>query len=310
MYAVALSLGLSSMSCEAQINKAQPDAPRVYSHVTAPTHFIIVDGTRYAYRRFGKPSGRPLIFFQHFLGNMDNWDPMVVDGFAKHRQVILFDNAGVAASGGEVPSTVEGMANNAISFIEALGIKNADLLGFSLGSLVAQQITLDRPDLVHRVILVGSGPRGGIGMASLTPEFRAVLAKKRAVPDELLLDALFTPSAKSQAAGREFLDRERARTVNRDIGMSDKVEGSQVAAFAAWGAPRANNTSYLEAIKQPVLIIGGSNDIVHYTINSYELQQHLPDAELIIYPDTNHGSFYQYPALFLESATTFLNSGD
>lgn len=275
-------------------------------HQAAKTQFVEVNGAKIAYRRFGKPGGVPLIFFQHFLGNMDNWDPMVTDGFAKDREVILFDNAGVAASGGQVSHTVDGMAQYGIGLIEALHIKQADILGFSLGSLVAQQVALDRPDLVRKAILIGSAPRGGDGMASLTPEFQAMLTKKYEPADTILLTTFFNPTPGSQAAGRKFLDRIRLRQVDRDANPGPEVYGSQVAAFAAWGAPSANSNDYLKNIKQPVLIISGSKDLIHYTSNSYKLEDNLPNAELIVYPDTNHGSFYQFPDRFLQDATVFL----
>ena len=276
-------------------------------HQSAKTRFVEVEGANIAYRRFGKSGGVPLVFFQHFLGNMDNWDPMITDGFAKDREVILFDNAGVAASGGQVPHTVEGMAKYGIGLIEALHIKQVDILGFSLGSLVAQQVALERPDLVRKVILIGSAPRGGDGMASLTPEFQAMLAKKYEPADTILLTTFFNPTPGSQAAGRKFLDRIRLRQANRDPNPGPDVYGAQVAAFAAWGAPSASSSDYLKSIKQPVLIISGSKDLIHYTSNSYKLEDNLPNAELIVYPDSNHGSFYQYPDRFLREATAFVD---
>lgn len=282
-------------------------APVASLHQTAATQFVVVDGVRLAYRRFGKPGGVPLVFFQHFVGNIDSWDPKITDGFARTREVILFDNAGVASSEGDVPRTVEGMAKYGTDLLAALGIQRADLFGFSLGSLVAQEIAIERPDLVRRVILVGSGPRGGVGMASLTPEFQAMLAKKHEVPDELLLDVFFTPSADSQAAGREFLARLRTRKVGRDAEISDKVAPAQVAAFAAWGAPNADADKYLRKLTEPTLVVGGSNDLVHYTVNSFTLQQNITNAQLIVYPDSAHGSIYQYPDLFLKHATMFLD---
>lgn len=301
----ALALAGSALPAAAATSKAASTALATFT--TAPTQFIDVDGARLAYRRFGKHEGIPLVFFQHFVGNLDSWDPKVIDGLAHNRDVILFDNAGVAGSGGEVPKTIEGMAKYAIDLLQALKVTHADLLGFSMGSLVAQEVTVERPDLVRRLILVGSGPRGGEGMASLTPEFQAVLGKKREVPEELLLDAFFTSSTTSQAAGREFLTRLHARTVDRDSNINDKVAPAQIAAFAAWGAPQTNANAYLKSIKQPVLVVSGSHDIIHYTVNSFTLQQNLPNAELIVYPDSNHGSLYQYPNLFVANVTTFLN---
>jgi pimeloyl-ACP methyl ester carboxylesterase len=279
----------------------------IYSHQTAPTQFVEVDGVRFAYRRFGKKSGIPLVFFQHFVGNMDNWDPAVIDGFATNREVILFDNAGVASSGGDVPPTVEGMAADAIDFLDAIKVRKADFLGFSLGSLVAQEVTVERPDLVRRLVLVGSGPRGGVGMATLTPEFQAILQKKHDNEGDLLLDVFFTQSASSQAAGRTFVARLNARKINRDPAVNDKVAPAQVAAFAAWGAPRPNSNAYLKAIEQPVLIVDGNHDIVHYPVNSFTLEENLPNAQLILYPDSNHGAQYQYPERFVADVSEFLN---
>jgi len=276
-----------------------------FTHVSAPTRYVEVDGARLAYRRFGKPGGVPLILCQHFVGTMDGWDPKVVDGLARGREVILFDNAGVAGSGGTVPTTIEGMAKYAAGLLRALDVKQADVLGFSMGSLVAQQLAFEHPETVRRVILVGSGPRAGVGMASLTPEFQEMLGKKHDNPDDLLLDVFFTPSEQSQAAGRAFVQRLHARTADRDKDIDDKVAPAQVAAFAAWGKPQ--DDGYLKQIRQPVMVVSGSHDIVHYTVNSYNLQQKLPNAELIVYPDSNHGSIYQYPDRFLAQATMFLD---
>jgi pimeloyl-ACP methyl ester carboxylesterase len=288
----------------ATLPAAHAAAPAPVTAQTAKTQFIDASGTRLAYRRFGKPGGVPLVFLQYFTGTLDNWDPKIVNGLARDREVILFDNAGVAGSGGEVPATIDGMALHAINLIKALNIGQADLLGFSMGSLVAQQVAVDQPALVRRLILVGSGPRGGVGMASLTPEFQAYLGKQRANPADLLLDVFFTQSPASQAAGRAFMARLDERKIDRDAPINDKVVPAQVAAFAAWGAPQS--AAYLKSIAQPVLVVSGSNDIVHYTVNSYNLQQQLPNARLVIYPDANHGSFYQYPDLFLQEATSFL----
>jgi pimeloyl-ACP methyl ester carboxylesterase len=156
-------------------------------------------------------------------------------------------------------------------------------------------------------VLIGSTPRGGVGMATLTPEFLAALEKKRAVPDELLLDTLFTPSAASQAAGRLFLDRIRARKIDRDPEVNDKVAPAQTAAIAGWGAPEAVPYAYLAPITQPVLLVEGSKDLVFYTVNAFNLQQHLANAELTIYPDTGHGPQDQYPDRFVQDVTTFLD---
>jgi len=169
---------------------------------------------------------------------MDHWDPAVVDGLARDREVVLFNNAGISSSRGEVPTSIAEMARDAAAFIDALGLGHIDLLGFSLGGLIAQQLTLDRPELVRRLVLVGTGPRSGEGMATLTHEAKAIFGKTYTVPDELWLAVFFTPTNASQAAGRAFLGRHRARKENRDPLVSDKVAPAQIAALAEWGTPR------------------------------------------------------------------------
>jgi pimeloyl-ACP methyl ester carboxylesterase len=280
----------------------------VHTHQTAPTQFVDAAGIRFAYRRFGKPSGVPLVFNMHFTGTMDHWDPLVTDGLAATREVILFDNAGISPTSGEVPTSVEEMAANAAAFVKALGLAKVDVLGFSLGGFVAQALTLAYPSLVRRLILVGTGPRGGEGMATLTREAQAVFGATYANPDEVWLGVFFTPTEASQAAGRAFLKRFRLRQEGRDPEVSEKVAPAQITAIGKWGAPRADAFDYLRQITQPTLVINGSHDVIIYTVNSLVLQQNLPNAELILYPDSNHGSQYQYPALFVADVTRFLDT--
>src|ERR1700726_3041969 len=186
------------------------------THQTAPTQFVEAKGIRFAYRRFGKPGGEPLVFNMHFTGTMDHWDPLVTDGLATSREVILFDNAGNSSPSCEVPTSVEEMAVNAAALIRALGLARVDVLGFSLGGLVAQALTLADPGLVRRLVLVGTGPRGGEGMATLTPEAQAVFGATYAHPDDLWLWGFFPPTAAGQTPARAFLKRFRLRQENRD----------------------------------------------------------------------------------------------
>ena len=278
-----------------------------HTHNTAPTQYVEANGIRFAYRRFGKQGGVPLVFNIHFMGTMDYWDPAVTDGFARDREVILFDNAGLSSSSGEVPGSIAEMGANAIAFIRALGLKQVDVLGFSIGGLVAQEITLQAPDLVRRLVLVGTGPRSGESMDTGTPEGRDIFGASYADPDDLWLRVQFTPSAASQAAGREFIKRFRRRTESRDPEVSQQAALAQRGAIAKWGAKREHAWDYLKEIKQPTLVVNGSNDVIIYTINSFILQQHLPNAKLIVYPDAAHGSLYQYPAMFVSDVSAFLD---
>ncbi|PYX61598.1 MAG: alpha/beta hydrolase [Acidobacteria bacterium] len=247
-----------------------------YTATTVPTQFVEANGIRFAYRRWGKRSGLPLVFNQHFTGNLDNWDPAVLDGLAKEREVIIFNNAGVASSTGEVPTTFADMAKNAEAFIDGLGLTKIDLLGFSIGGMVAQQITLD----------------------PYNP------------PENLWLKVFFTDSEKSQAAGRAYLKRYLSRTKNRDTPISDKVAPAQIAAVGEWGSQPGERFAYLKNIKQPTLIVSGNHDVIVYTVNSLYLAQNMPNAKLILYADANHRSWYENHEDFVFETNRFLDASD
>jgi pimeloyl-ACP methyl ester carboxylesterase len=277
------------------------------THNTAVTQFIEAKGVRYAYRKFGSGSGLPLVCLQHFRGGLDNWDPLVTDGLAFNRPVILFNNAGVASSGGEPAETVKDMAKHVIAFVEALGLKKIDLFGFSMGGFAAQQATLDRPDLVRRLILAGTGPEGGESMIGY-PGLTTSHATQEVPVEENFLYLFFYPSETSQAAGHAFWLRRNTRA-EPDVPSSLAAMHAQAKAIGAWGAvPTSGRYARLKEIKQPVLVVQGKTDVMVPTINSFTLQQELPDAELIIYPDSGHGSIFQFPERFVRDATKFLDS--
>ncbi|HEY2754074.1 alpha/beta hydrolase [Phenylobacterium sp.] len=276
-----------------------------YTHETAPTQFVDANGARFAYRRFGKAGGVPIVFNQHFQGTLDHWDPAVTDGLAKTREVILFDNAGVAASSGVTPSSFQEMGSNAIAFIGALRLSQVDILGFSIGGMVAQEIALQAPEMVRKLILVGTGPRGA---DMETSQSQAIFAGTYQPAEHLWLKVHFSPSPASQAAGLAFLERKLTRQ-NRDPLVSQQTIDAQMVAIGEYIAYRETEgyLDYLKTIRQPSLVVQGSNDVIIPTYNSYVLQQTLPNATLILYPDANHGSFYQYPERFVAEAMLFLD---
>jgi pimeloyl-ACP methyl ester carboxylesterase len=279
------------------------------AHNTAPTEFVEVDGIRFAYRRFGNPTGTPIVLLQHFMGNLDNYDPAITDVLAQGREVILTDNVGVGLSTGVAPQTVAGMARDAASLIDALRLEHVDLFGFSMGGYVAQQIAVDRPELIRRLILVGTGPRGGDGMGRLAPDVEPLFGKVYDPQDLMWLPIFFSPSEASQAAGHRFLERIRARTEDRDAPVTQATVAAHAAAASEWGAAAPGRFDYLTAIRHPTLVVNGSNDIVVPTVNSYILQQNMPNAELILFPDSNHGSHFQFTELFNRYLTDFVDLG-
>jgi pimeloyl-ACP methyl ester carboxylesterase len=277
-----------------------------HTHLSAPTQFVEANGIRFAFRRFGKAGGVPVVFNQHFQGTLDHWDPAVTDGLAETREVILFNNAGVSSSSGATPASFPEMGANAVAFIRALGLAEVDVLGFSIGGMVAQEIALQGGDLVRKLILVGTGPRG----ADMSTSQSATIFSGTYDPAEhLWLKVHFGPSATSQAAGLAFLDR-KLRRQDRDPLVNEQTVRAQLAAIGTYISARETPgyLDYLKGIRQPTLVVQGSNDVIIPTVNSYVLQQTLPDAQLIIFPDANHGSFYQYPTLFVTYATAFLDA--
>jgi pimeloyl-ACP methyl ester carboxylesterase len=270
------------------------------------TEYVDVSGTRIAYRCFGADTrSRPLLFMQHYYGNMDHWDPSVTNGFARDRKVFLFSYQGVGLSEGVSPDSVEDLATVTAAFIEALGLRKVDILGFSLGGMIAQELCLRDLPFVDRVILLSTGPRGGEGM-----EFAELDGGRPPESEEDWLAAFFTQSESSQQAGREFIARTKLRTSDRDLPPSKTVAQNQLMAIRGWGKQTSGERyADLNRIKHPTLVVTGLRDVVLPAINSFILADKIPNAYLIAYPDSGHGAYAQYHDLFVKQTSLFLDAG-
>jgi len=279
------------------------------SNTTAPTRFLETNGQRYAYRRFGKRSARPLLCLQHFTGTLDNWDPAVIDALAVEREVILFDNAGIGGSSGDVPQTMAGMTTHVLAFLDDLRLTTCDVLGFSLGGVLAQQMAQDRPSIVRRMILVGTAPRGGEDIMHLD---KPSLAKHLQDPSNrgygVLQKIFFAPTTTSQAAGEAFIGRLMQRKEDRDPASGPNVASAQMAAFREWERFTGERFADLKSIRHPTFVVQGVRDEMIPVRNSYWLAENLPNAVLLVYPDAGHGSLFQYHDSFTRHAAAFLTS--
>jgi pimeloyl-ACP methyl ester carboxylesterase len=275
----------------------------------APTLFLSTPLETYAYRRFGGGAAPPLVLLQHFTGTLDNWDPALTDALAGTREIILFENAGVGRSTGRVPETIAGMAAHVFAFVDALGLTRVDLLGFSLGGMVAQEVALARPALVRKLLLVGTAPEGGEDVMHLEkPELARILQDPDLPGLQKLVKLFFAPSASSQAAGQAFVARLSARSEDREPVAGPEVAQAQVAAFRAWERVNGTRFAKLKQISQPTLVVNGMLDSMIPVRNSYLLAEHLPKAMLLTYPDAGHGSLFQFHESFATQAALFLDS--
>jgi pimeloyl-ACP methyl ester carboxylesterase len=275
------------------------------SYQEAPTTTVDVDGIPIVYRQVGPEGGIPLVLLHHLTAVLDDWDPAVIDGLAAERRVIAFDNRGVGGSGGATPDSIEAMAGDAVAFLQALGLGTVDLLGFSLGGMVAQVIAEQRPDLVRRLILAGTAPAGGTGAASAGAVLQNAVQQAAAQGKHPKHFLFFSPTPTSQAAADAFLGRlDQRAPQDRDTPVSNESIGAQLTALAKW--EQGTSPAGLATVAQPVLVVNGDKDIMLPTINSFELAQSLPNAQLSIYPDSGHGGIFQHHALFVPQALEFL----
>jgi pimeloyl-ACP methyl ester carboxylesterase len=271
---------------------------------TAPTRYVEGNGIRFAYRQLGPSNGTPLVLLQHFSGNIDAWDPAVVNALAADRPVIAFDNAGVGRSTGQTPDNVAAMARDAVTFINLLGLSEVDLLGFSLGGCVAQQIAAEHRRLVRKLILVGTAPKGGEEhlLAALQDAFSQTEAPDPRLP------LFFTKSSASQSAGLVFLKRAKVRTEDRDTDNGSAVTDPQAKALITWCATPDPDHAILRAIRQPTLVVSGSHDTMLPANNAYAMFKELSNAQLVLYPDSGHGALFQHHEMFISHVRTFLDA--
>ena len=270
---------------------------------TAPTRTIDVGGTPFAYRELGPRGGVPLVFLHHFTAVLDDWDPRVIDGIAATRHVIAFDNRGVGATGGSVPHTIDAMAADAVAFIRALGHNQVDLLGFSLGGGIAQVITLEHPDLVRRVNLAGTGPRGGGGIEKMPLIAGSAYTKAALTLRDPRHFLFFNRNASGKRAASEYMARLKERTEGRDKRISMQARLAQLKAIREAGLGTPHD---LSKITQPVFVANGDNDVMVASSHSVDLARRIPNAKLTIYPDSGHGGVFQYHEQFVPEVLEFL----
>ena len=264
------------------------------------------NGVDYAYRDTGGgEDGLPLVLLQHFRGNLDNWDPALIDALAPARRVVTFDNAGVGGSTGTTPDTIEQMARDAIAFLAAMEFSRVDLLGFSIGSFVAQQIALVRPAIVRRLVLASSAPQGAAGMLGWAPEVIGAIGTPNTRP-EAYLDVFFAPSATSRQAGQQALRRMYARTEDRDAATTWATREAQYDAVCTWGIPDHALLQRLSCLQMPVFVANGDSDPMILPHYSYLLAGLIPQARVKIYPDSAHGFLFQHHAEFAADVGAFL----
>ncbi|NWL35139.1 alpha/beta fold hydrolase [Paenarthrobacter nitroguajacolicus] len=273
------------------------------AYLRVPAKTVTADGITYAYREMGPKGGVPVVFLIHLAGNMDNWDPRIIDPIAEKHHVITFSNRGVGASTGSVPDSIEGMADDAATFIKALGYPKVDLFGFSLGGMIAQSLVVKHPGLVRKLELAGTGPAGGEGIQKIIGTtyydvLRGTLTRQD--PKEFLF---FNRNSAGKLAARAFIERLKERTTNREAPVKLQAFQTQLKAIRKWGlSPSAD----LGVITHPTLIANGDNDRMVPSVLSNDMHRRIPGSELVIYPDSGHGGIFQFHDRFVPVALEFL----
>lgn len=269
-----------------------------------PTQFISADGINFAYREYGQHNGgTPVIFLNHLAAVLDNWDPRIIDGIAAKHHIVVFDNRGVGASTGKPAKSIEQMADDAITFIQAKGFKQVDLFGFSMGGMISQEIVLKQPNLIRKMILSGTGPAGGTGISTVGRVSNWDLVRGLATRQDPKVYLFFTRTDNGKAAAKAFVQRINERTENRDKEITISAYRAQLKALKKWGNKKPAD---LSVIQQPVLVANGDHDRMVPTVNTYDLAKRLPNSALIIYPDAGHGGIFQFHQDFVKQSLTFL----
>jgi len=273
-------------------------------HQVALTQYISTKDGKIAYRIIGQQKGTPVVMVSSLGSAMDDWDPAITNGLALHNKVIIFDLPGVGRSTGKTPDNIADMAKSSVAFINALGLKKVNLLGFSMGSFISQQIILTEPSLVEKVILTGTGPKGSQGLSNLPVLLGSIAGLS---PEEVFIKFGFNSSPASIAAGKRSWERVQQRQVDRDLPLTAEASTAELTAVLNWAQPNPEALTELSKITQPVLIVQGEKDLPVPVINAVNMSKSIPNAKLIIYEDAGHASFYQNPEMFVNSSNAFLN---
>ncbi len=305
--AMASALLSGTVVAAEEVTSQSLQTPAITSSVTwktAPTQTISANGISFAYREMGQNNGgTPVVFLVHLAAVLDNWDPRIMDGIAAKRHVIAFDNRGVGASTGSPSNSIEQMADDAITFIQAKGLDQVDLLGFSMGGMIAQEMVLKQPQLIRKMILAGTGPAGGEGISTVAGVANYDILRGLLTGQDPKQYLFFTRTPNGIEAGKAFLARLNERTDNRDTEIRVAAYIAQLQALNAWGQKKPAD---LSVIKQPVLVVNGDQDRMVPTTNTHDLARRLPRSTKIIYPDAGHGGIFQFHTDFVPSALAFL----